>query len=88
MFFKALESYNSTFVKQHKHNWREPLTEDVNLLGTGMSKLIDSNVHDIDIERRTPFIWHVNIHLVKTSAMEPYLMSVVTFLTKSRIIQG
>ena len=35
---EALEIHGPTFARQQKHDWREPLTEDVNVLDIGMSE--------------------------------------------------
>ena len=48
---EALDSHEPTFARQQKRYWREPLTEDVNVLDIGMSELSNSNVDDINIER-------------------------------------
>ena len=42
---------NPTFARQQKHYWREPLTEDVNVLDIGMSGLTNSNVENMNSER-------------------------------------
>ena len=34
---EVLDSQESTLARQQKHSWREPLTEDVNVLDSGMS---------------------------------------------------
>ena len=51
VFSEALEIHEPTFARQQKRYWREPLTEDVNVLDIGMSELFNSNVDDINIER-------------------------------------
>ena len=48
---EALESHEPTFARQQKHYWREPLTEDVNVLDIGMSELTNSNVENMNSER-------------------------------------
>ena len=48
---EALEIHEPTFGRQQMHYWREPLTEDANVLDIGMSELINSNVNDMNIER-------------------------------------
>ena len=48
---EALESHEPTFARRQKRYWREPLTEDVNVLDIGMSELVNSNVNDTKIER-------------------------------------
>uniref|UniRef100_A0AAV1T3C0 Uncharacterized protein n=1 Tax=Peronospora matthiolae TaxID=2874970 RepID=A0AAV1T3C0_9STRA len=47
---EALESHESTFARQQKRYWREPLTEDVNVLDIGQSELSNSNVTNMSIE--------------------------------------
>ena len=60
-----MESHEPTFARQQKHYWREPLTEDVNVLDIGMSGLANSSVENMNSERsslsisdtaRTPLI--------------------------------
>ena len=48
---EALESHEPTFDRQQKHYWREPLTEDVNVLDIGMSELTNANVENMNSER-------------------------------------
>ena len=48
---EALESHEPTFARQQKHNWREPLIEDVNVLDVGMPELTNSKVEDMNSER-------------------------------------
>ena len=36
-----LESHEPTFARQQKRHWRDPLTEDVNVLDIGMSELVN-----------------------------------------------
>ena len=50
---EALESHEPTFARQQKQYWREPLTEDINVLDTGMYELVNSNANDMKIERST-----------------------------------
>ena len=40
---EVLESHEPTFARQQKHYWREPLTENVNVMDIGMSELTNSN---------------------------------------------
>ena len=47
----VLESHEPNFARQQKRYRREPLTEDVNVLGIGMSELINSNINDMKVER-------------------------------------
>ena len=44
---EVLESHEPTFARQQKCYWREPLTEDVNVLDIGITELMYSNVNDI-----------------------------------------
>jgi hypothetical protein len=44
---EVLESHEPTFARQQKRYWREPLTEDVNVLDIGITELMYSNVNDI-----------------------------------------
>ena len=46
-----MKSYEPTFTRQRKHYWREPLTEDFNVLDIGMSELTNSNVENMNSER-------------------------------------
>ena len=49
---EALEDHEPTFARQQqKHYWREPLTEDVNVLEIGMSELTNSNVENMNTWR-------------------------------------
>ena len=45
-----MESHKPNFACQQNHDWREPLTEDVNVLDIGMSEFINSNVVDMNNE--------------------------------------
>uniref|UniRef100_A0AAV1VB72 Uncharacterized protein n=1 Tax=Peronospora matthiolae TaxID=2874970 RepID=A0AAV1VB72_9STRA len=47
---EASESHEPTFARQQKRYWREPLTEDVNVLDIGMSELSNSNVTNTSFE--------------------------------------
>ena len=44
----VLESHETTFARQQKQYWREPLTEDVNVLDIGMSELVNSDVENMN----------------------------------------
>ena len=47
---ESLESHGPTFARQQKHDWREPLTEVVNVLDIGMYELTNSNVGNMNSE--------------------------------------
>ena len=44
---EVLESHEPTFARQQKRYWREPLTEDFNVLDIGITELMNSNVNDV-----------------------------------------
>ena len=48
---EVLESHETTFGRQQKHYWREPLTDDVNVLDIGMPELTNSNADNMNSER-------------------------------------
>ena len=48
---ETLEGHNPTFARIQKQYWREPLTEDANVLDIGMSEFVNFNVADSNGER-------------------------------------
>ena len=51
---EALESNETTFYRQQKRYWREPLTESVSVLEIGKYGLLDFDVNDNSETARTP----------------------------------